>query len=157
MWGKTELKLGQIGKVTIVTETELVKLESDGSLSIVRVLKIGEEFRVYSYKSNHGGLYGVGGGSFVRADGHVKYETPSKSKLALLQQMGENPAPVQPVKPSQPKSGVGSGLEIIPGAPTSFPNCTKMKEYYSYGVKEGHPAYASKHDRDKDGWACEQN
>ncbi|WP_427138926.1 excalibur calcium-binding domain-containing protein [Psychrobacillus psychrodurans] len=23
------------------------------------------------------------------------------------------------------------------------------------GVKKGHPAYASKHDVDKDGWACE--
>lgn len=39
MWGKTELKLGQIGKVTILSKTELVKLESDGSLSTVRTIK----------------------------------------------------------------------------------------------------------------------
>ncbi|WP_313892947.1 hypothetical protein [Psychrobacillus sp.] len=85
MWGKTELKLGQIGKVTILANTSLVKLGSDGSLSTVRSLKKGEEFRVYSYKNNHGGLYGVGGGSFVQKNGaKVKYETPSKSKLALL-------------------------------------------------------------------------
>jgi len=85
MWGKTELKLGQIGKVTILANTSLVKLESNGSLSTVRTLKKGEEYRVYSYKSNHGGLYGVGGGSFVQKNSKVKYETPSKSKLALLQ------------------------------------------------------------------------
>lgn len=63
MWGKTELKEGQIGKITIINSTELVKLESNASLSTVRMLKSGEEFRVYSYKSQHGGLYGVGGGA----------------------------------------------------------------------------------------------
>lgn len=86
MWGKTELKLGQIGKVTILQDTNLVKLASNGSLTIVRTLDKGEEYRVYSYKSNHGGLYGVGGGNFIQKDVKVKYETPSKSKLALLTQ-----------------------------------------------------------------------
>ncbi|WP_342560619.1 S1C family serine protease [Psychrobacillus sp. FSL W7-1457] len=89
MWGKTELKVGQLGKVTVLSNTPLVKLESDGSLTTVRNLNKGEEFRVYSYKSNHGGLYGVGGGSFISKSPVVKYETPSKSKLALLSQ---NPA-----------------------------------------------------------------
>lgn len=85
MWGKTELKIGQIGKVTILSNTNLVKMASNGSLSTVRTLKKGEEYRVYSYKSNHGGLYGVGGGSFVQKNAtKVKYETPSKAKLALL-------------------------------------------------------------------------
>lgn len=84
MWGKTELKKGQIGKVTILTETDLVKLEN-GSLTKVRTLKKGEEFRVYTYKSEQGGLYGVGGGSFVQKSSKVKYETPSKSKLAQLE------------------------------------------------------------------------
>lgn len=86
MWGKTELKLGQIGKVTILSNANLVKLENNGSLTTVRPLKKGEEYRVYSYKSNHGGLYGVGGGSYVQKSTKIKYETPSKSKLALLSQ-----------------------------------------------------------------------
>ena len=86
MWGKTELKLGQIGKVTILSDTNLVKV-SNGSLENIRTLKKGEEFRVYSYKSEQGGLYGVGGGSYVQKNTtKVKYETPSKSKLALLEQ-----------------------------------------------------------------------
>ncbi|WP_391209333.1 transglycosylase SLT domain-containing protein [Psychrobacillus sp. L4] len=86
MWGKTELKLGQMGKATILSNTNLVKMESDGSLTTVRALKKGEEYRVYSYNSNHGGLYGVGGGSYIQKSTSVKYETPSKSKLALLAQ-----------------------------------------------------------------------
>jgi hypothetical protein len=86
MWGKTELKLGQIGKVTILSNTNLVKMDSNGSLTTVRTLKKGEEYRVYSYNSNHGGLYGVGGGSYIQKSSNIKYETPSKSKLALLAQ-----------------------------------------------------------------------
>lgn len=50
-----------------------------------------------------------------------------------------------------------SGYYVIPGAPTSFDNCSDMRKYYPKGVHSSHPAYASKHDRDKDNWACEQN
>ena len=39
--------------------------------------------------------------------------------------------------------------------PQSFKNCEEMRKYYPNGVASTHPAYASKHDRDKDGWACE--
>ncbi|WP_066297246.1 hypothetical protein [Bacillus sp. FJAT-29937] len=86
MWGKTELKQGQIGKVTILGTIELVKINTDGTLSVIRNLNKGEEYRVYSYKNDHGGLYGVGGDSFVQKNPlEVKYETPSKSKLAELE------------------------------------------------------------------------
>lgn len=84
MWGKTELKQGQIGKVTILADTNLVKVGSNGSLNKVRTLKKGDEYRVYTYKGTNGGLYGVGASSFVQKGSKVKYETPSKSKLALL-------------------------------------------------------------------------
>ncbi|WP_203334375.1 S-layer homology domain-containing protein [Planococcus beigongshangi] len=66
------------------------------------------------------------------------------------------PKPPAPKPPAPaPKPDFGSGLYVIPGAPTSFQNCTALKAYYPLGVKKGHPAYASKHDRDKDNWACE--
>lgn len=84
MWGKTELKQGQIGKVTILADTNLVKIGSNGSLNKVRTLKKGEEYRVYTYKGTNGGLYGLGASSYVQKGSQVKYETPSKSKLALL-------------------------------------------------------------------------
>lgn len=148
MWGKTELKLGQIGKVTVLSQTNLVKLEADGTLTTVRQLKKGEEFRVYSYKGNDGGLYGVGGGSFVPKNQKVRYETPSKAKLNLLKQ--------QPAE-SKPNTGNQSdGYYVNPNAPKSFKNCTALREYYPNGVAKSHPAYASKHDRDNDGWACER-
>lgn len=37
----------------------------------------------------------------------------------------------------------------------SYQNCTELRKDFPYGVKVGHPAYASKHDRDDDGYACE--
>jgi len=66
------------------------------------------------------------------------------------------PEPKPVPKPTPvPKPDLSSGTYVIPGAPTSFQNCIAMKKYYPNGVKSSHPAYASKHDRDKDNWACE--
>ena len=82
MWGKTELKAGQIGKVTL--SADMATFNADGT-SRKEVLPAGGEYRVYTFVSdNHGGAYGLGGGLFVDMNGALKYETPSKSKLALL-------------------------------------------------------------------------
>ena len=43
-----------------------------------------------------------------------------------------------------------------PAPQQSYQNCTLLRQDYPDGVPQGHPAYASKHDRDKDGWACER-
>lgn len=104
MWGKTELKVGQIGKVTILNNTPLVKLASDGSLTTVRMLNKGNEFRVYQYKGQSGGLYGVGASSFVQKnDVKVLYETPSKAKLNEVSGKA-SATPTTPVtsKPAEP-------------------------------------------------------
>lgn len=37
-----------------------------------------------------------------------------------------------------------------------FQNCTELRKKYPNGVASDHPAYQSKMDRDKDGWACER-
>lgn len=37
-----------------------------------------------------------------------------------------------------------------------FANCTELRTVYPSGVSSDHPAYQSKMDRDKDGWACEK-
>lgn len=47
-----------------------------------------------------------------------------------------------------PSAASNSGKE-------SYPNCTALREVYSNGVPSTHPAYDSKHDRDKDNFACE--
>lgn len=100
MWGKTELVKGQIGKVTILANTPLVKIVN-GKLVTVRTLKKGEEYRVYQAKSDFGGLYGVGGSSFVQKNTKkVKYETPSKAKLDQVN--GKPSAPIIIVKPTNP-------------------------------------------------------
>lgn len=84
MWGKTEFKAGQIGKITILANTPLVKLNSNGKLTTVKTLKKGEGYRVYQYKKQNGGLYGIGGGSFVPKNSKVKYEAPSKNELVSV-------------------------------------------------------------------------
>jgi len=37
-----------------------------------------------------------------------------------------------------------------------YRNCTELRKVYPNGVGSDHPAYASKHDRDNDNWACER-
>ncbi|USK54730.1 hypothetical protein LIS82_24850 [Cytobacillus solani] len=82
MWRKMGLRSGQIGKVTILTDTAIWKVKG-GVLSEDRKLKKGQVYRVYRYVDVEDGLYSVGDGDFVFS-GVVKYETPSKAKLALL-------------------------------------------------------------------------
>ena len=85
MWGKTELKKGQIGKITVTKPINLWQRDANDRLSFVRVLKPGEEYRVYRYDHLHGGQYGLGGGMYItKMPTHIKYETPSKAKLAQL-------------------------------------------------------------------------
>lgn len=52
-------------------------------------------------------------------------------------------------------SGTGE-VYSTPNAPTNFKNCTELRKVYPNGVREGHPSYSSKHDRDGDGEACEK-
>ncbi|MCP1161304.1 hypothetical protein [Bacillus infantis] len=49
LWGKTQLKTGQLGKVTITANTVIYKLEGGKFIPQTRILKKGEEYRVYSY------------------------------------------------------------------------------------------------------------
>ena len=84
MWGKTELKIGQIGKITVISSTPTYQMKEGVFKQGSRSLKKGDEYRVYSYKGQEGGYYGLGGGLFVKRSNAVKYETPSKAKLALL-------------------------------------------------------------------------
>ena len=81
MWGKTEFKKGQIGKVTIIKPINLWK-DVNGKLVEARVLNPGEEYRVYNYREDFGGQYNVGDGHWItKMPTHIKYETPSKRLL----------------------------------------------------------------------------
>lgn len=77
MWGKTELKAGQIGKVTLYAD--VATYNADGSLA--KILPEGGEYRVYT---SGNAKYGLGGGLYIHMYAALNYETPSKAKLALL-------------------------------------------------------------------------
>lgn len=85
MWGKTEVKPSQIGRLTIKQPTTLYK-EENGALKVSRTLKPGEQYRIYGYRAQSGGQYEVGGGYYVKKDAtKALYETPSKSRLRLAE------------------------------------------------------------------------
>lgn len=85
MWGKTEVKPGQIGRLTIKSPVTLWK-DIGGKLSPARTLNVGEQYRIYGYRPEHGGQYAVGGGYYVTKDPNkALYETPSKARLRLAE------------------------------------------------------------------------
>lgn len=79
-WDGVELKVGQIGRLFVLENTPLYKMDGDSKI-VTRTLKTGENYRIYAFKP---GMLSVGGGLFVDRDTRVKYETPSKTKLSLL-------------------------------------------------------------------------
>ena len=84
-WDGLLMKKNQIGRVTILGKTKLWKLDADKKPVFVRDLNPGERYRVYSYDHAGKGQYGVGAGYYVEKDSKIlKYETPSKKKLAQL-------------------------------------------------------------------------
>lgn len=70
----TQMVKGQIGKVTILQDTTLVKPGSNQQMTVVRTLKKGRTYRVYSVNHFSGvTYYGVGAGYYVKASSQVKY------------------------------------------------------------------------------------
>lgn len=103
-------------------------------------------------------LYSTENGDITVITNGTTYNISAKIWTPPTPKPEPKPEPKPTPKPTptpQPKPDLSSGTYVIPGAPTSFQNCTAMRKYYPYGVRSSHPAYASKHDRDKDGWACE--
>ncbi|PIC87942.1 hypothetical protein CSV72_01990 [Sporosarcina sp. P20a] len=68
--------------------------------------------------------------------------------------------PVTPAPAPKPQPVVPAPPAAKPAAPAQgtewFQNCTELRKTYPNGVPQGHPAYQSKMDRDKDGFACER-
>lgn len=80
-WDGVVLKKGQIGRMTILENTSLFKLDGE-KRTFSRTLKKGENYRIYAFKP---GMLSVGGGYYVDRNNKIKYETPSKAKLAQVQ------------------------------------------------------------------------
>lgn len=87
MWGKTELKPGQKGKITVLKDINVWEdsPHTEGEIIHTRTLKRGGEYRVYNYREDHGGQYYLGAGEWItNMPEHIKYETPSKAMLERL-------------------------------------------------------------------------
>ncbi|AVK86992.1 hypothetical protein C3943_13230 [Lysinibacillus sp. B2A1] len=67
----------------------------------------------------------------------------------------KNPNATTNSKPSSSSNSNSSSSSSNSGK-SHYKNCTELRKDYPSGVGVGHPAYDSKHDRDKDGWACER-
>ncbi|KXG08423.1 hypothetical protein AT864_03119 [Anoxybacillus sp. P3H1B] len=84
LWGGLELKKGTIGKVIVVKETPLYEYKQD-RLTMLRTLKKGQQYRVYSSKKIQGTLfYSLGGNAYVRKSDHIQYVSLSAEQFALL-------------------------------------------------------------------------
>lgn len=53
-------------------------------------------------------------------------------------------------------TSTNTGTTTSTGTSESYQNCTELRKVYPNGVPSDHPAYESKHDRDKDNFACER-
>ncbi|MBY0123507.1 phosphodiester glycosidase family protein [Bacillus sp. S/N-304-OC-R1] len=84
-WDGLLMVKGQVGKIKVLKPINLWKREGN-KLVFTRVLKPGEQYRVYRYDDLFGGQYGLGGGYYItKIAGYVDYRTPSKKKLAELE------------------------------------------------------------------------
>lgn len=105
--------------------------------------KLGREAR-----EKDSGLWAFGENGTTKGDldpkKAVATATPSKpSSSSSSSSSDTTPAPVPEPKPA--------------AEPVFYQNCDALRQDHPQGVPQGHPAYASKHDRDKDGYACEIN
>ncbi len=84
-WDGLLMVKGQVGKVKVIKPINLWQRVGD-KLVFSRILKPGEQYRVYRYDNKFGGQYGLGGGYYItNMAGFIEYKTPSKRKLAELE------------------------------------------------------------------------
>lgn len=70
----TNVKPGQIGEIIITKNINLWKRDANNKLTYVRVLKVGEKYRVYNKSSLYFGQYGLGGSMYItNMPTHIRY------------------------------------------------------------------------------------
>lgn len=111
-WDGSELKPGQIGRVSIVKDTYLYKLSGE-NLMKGKILKAGTSYRIYNFKTN---LLGVGGGYYINRDNKITYKTPSKEKLQASACASKKPSANNPAPPAEKPVVIDhSCTGIVPG------------------------------------------
>lgn len=82
-------------------------------------------------------------------------ERAAAEQLALEQKAAEEKAAQEKLAAEQAAQEAAASAVSTSAANENFSNCTELRSVYPSGVPEGHAAYQSKMDRDKDGYACE--
>ncbi|MED3554029.1 hypothetical protein [Cytobacillus praedii] len=141
MWGKTELKKGQIGKVTILSNVNAAKINGN-TLTQDKRLKKGDEYRIYSYRVlGDSSYYGLGGGLFVKKSASVKYETPSKKKLAELEREANGLSTIDGIDFTKIYEVKGTGEYKGYKRLKGYPDDDKYAIYYSGNFQSFHVTY----------------
>lgn len=87
MWDGRPLVQGQIGRLTILKPINLWNRDGNDKLvrPAIKVLAAGEVLPVFAFDEKYDGQYMVTDNEWVtNMSGYVKYETPSKTKLDLV-------------------------------------------------------------------------
>ena len=67
-------KPGQIGEIAVTKNINLWKRDANNKLEYVRVLKVGERYRVYNNSNLYGGQYGLGASMYItNMPAHISY------------------------------------------------------------------------------------
>ncbi|WP_019240554.1 excalibur calcium-binding domain-containing protein [Bacillus sp. AP8] len=95
----------------------------------------------------------------VEAQAKAKAEAQAKAEAeaqAKAEAEAQAKAEVEAQAKAEAEAQAKAKAKVQASISESFQNCTEMRKVYPNGVASDHPAYASKHDRDKDNWACER-
>lgn len=141
-------------------ESEILKAGHHGSstsssLAFLRAVK--PETVILSYgEGNSYGHPNSGVLSNIKAVGAKAYSTAASGNIVITSDGYLYTLNAKPFENTSQTTQNNNQSTVVPGAPSSFANCTEMRKYYPNGVPSGHPAYQAKMDRDNDGWACEK-
>lgn len=121
--------------------------KTSSSLAFLQKVKPAATILSYGKDNSYGHPHGEVVGN-LKAVGSKMYATAESGTITVTTNGSNFSISAKSFSGSTPD--VNSGTYVIPGAPTSFANCTAMREYYPNGVYVTHPAYDKKHDRDSD-------
>ncbi|MBX9973682.1 thermonuclease family protein [Cytobacillus firmus] len=110
-------------------------------------VKYSEYFREFGREAREAnkGLWALGDEGTTKGDLDSSAASSSSSSSGIAGGSGSNDS-----------SGTASNSASAEGSTESYQNCTELRKVYPNGVPSAHPAYNSKHDRDKDNFACER-
>ncbi|QJX80170.1 DUF3298 and DUF4163 domain-containing protein [Priestia megaterium] len=83
VWGNQELVKGQIGRITVLKNTNLYNIKNN-KLVVARKVTKGQVFRAYSESSRFGGIYGVSKDTYAQKSSSIKYEKAPREKIQAL-------------------------------------------------------------------------